>query len=205
MKRFWLITTVVLLASCSGKPGRVSPPRIDASAAATKAMEEYDRNGDGSLNAEELAACPALLSAFPRYDTDHNKALSKSEIEAGIGRWTTAGIGARSVAFRVQLDGLALEGAQVKITPEPFLEGAIAPATGEAKRGGNGFLGMARDDLPHNAPNLPLVQPGLYRVEITHPSQKIPPKYNSSTKLGLEVAQDSIMPEGVLWALTKAK
>ena len=91
------------------------------------------------------------------------------------------------------------------MTPEPFLEGAIAPATGEAKRGGNGFLGMAREDLPHNAPNLPLVQPGLYRVEITHPSQQIPPKYNSSTKLGLEVAQDSIMPEGVVWALTKSK
>src|SRR4051812_30498357 len=112
MKRFWLITTVVLLASCSGKPGRVSPPRIDASAAAAKAVEEYDHNGDGGLDAEELTACPALLSALPRYDTDHNKALSKSEIEAGIARWTKTGIGARSVAFRVQIDGLALEGAQ---------------------------------------------------------------------------------------------
>jgi hypothetical protein len=205
MKRNWKLAAVMLLASCSGRPGRVSPPRIDAAAAAAKAIEQYDRNGDGTLSADELAACPALLYALPRYDTDHNHALSKSEIEAGIERWKTAGIGARSVPFRVQIDGHALDGAQVKITPEPFLDGAVASATGETKRGGGGFIGMATADLPHNAPNMPLVQPGLYRVEITHPTQKIPAKYNSNTTLGLEVARDSIAPEGILWNLTKGK
>src|SRR4051812_13082526 len=205
MNRFWLTAIVVLLVGCSGKLGRVVPPKIDASAAAAKAMEQFDRNGDGSLSAEELTACPALAYALPRYDTDHSHTLSKNEVEAGILRWAQAKVGARSLPFRVQFDGRALEGAQVKLTPESFLNGAIAPATGEAKRGGNGFLSVARQDLPHNAPNLPLVQPGLYRVEITHPSQKIPAKYNSASTLGLGVAVDSIAPDGVSWALTTSK
>jgi hypothetical protein len=205
MARILLGTTMILVAGCSGKPGRVKPPDVDAAAAAASAVEQFDQNGDKSLATDELAACASLAYALPRYDTDRNNALSQNEIEAGIARWKEAGMGARSISFRVKLGDRALEGAQVKLIPEPFLDEAVLPAIGEAGRGGNGFLGMPLENRPRNAPNLPLVQPGLYRVEITHPTQQIPAKYNSNTTLGLEVARDSIAPEGVLWSLATGK
>jgi hypothetical protein len=61
---------------------------------------------------------------------------------------------------------------------------------------------MSPDDMPKNAPKMPLVQPGLYSVEITHPSTKIPAKYNTATTLGIEVSSASPGPEGAVWNLT---
>jgi hypothetical protein len=61
---------------------------------------------------------------------------------------------------------------------------------------------MAAEDRPKNAPNMPLVQPGIYRVEITHPSVKIPAKYNTETTLGIEITSASPGPEGAIWSLT---
>jgi len=61
---------------------------------------------------------------------------------------------------------------------------------------------MASEDRPADAPPRPLVQPGLYRVEITHPSITIPARYNVKTTLGLEVASYTITPAGSVWELT---
>ena len=75
------------------------------------------------------------------------------------------------------------------LIPEDFFGGAIKPATGTSGPGGRGYLGVAPEDLPENTTSLPLTQPGLYRVEITHPSVRIPAKYNTETTLGIEVAE----------------
>ena len=203
----WLFVSALIapIAGCSSRPGRVASPDVDASAAAAAAMEQFDANSNGDLNSDELAACPALAHALPRYDSDGDKSLDVAEIEAGIARWAESELGATPLTFRVQLDGRPLDGAKVKLVPEGFLKGSIQPAAGEAGRGGHGMLGMSPEDRPDNAPNMPLVQPGLYSVEITHSSKRIPAKYNTSTMLGLEVARDSVAPEGVLWTLTTGK
>ena len=57
---------------------------------------------------------------------------------------------------------------------------------------------MAAEDRPRNAPNIPLMQPGLYHVEITHPSTKIPAKYNTQTTLGIEITSGNPGPEGAV-------
>lgn len=201
MRRLSTGAMLVLLCGCSTGPGSIAPPDVDASAAAAAAIEEFDRNDDSALDSKELANCPALAYALPRYDSDGDRVLSNSEIEAGIVRWKATAVGAKLVPFAIQMDGRALAGAQVKLVPEKFLDGAVKPATGESGAGGTGYLDMAAEDRPDNAPDMPIVQPGLYRVEITHPSRQIPARYNSSTTLGLEVARDSILPQGVVWAL----
>jgi hypothetical protein len=194
--RHVLLLLLVVFAGCSGRPGRVRPPKVDADAAATKAIEQLDKDANGQLSEAELQAAPGLLSAKERYDADHSGALSQEEIAAGIRRWSEGKFGAAAVAYTVQLDGRPLPGAQVKAIPEAFLGDAIKPATGV-----EGYLAVAPEDRPPNAPKLPLILPGLYRIEITHPTAKIPAKYNSQTTLGLEVSADLSFDQAILWQL----
>jgi hypothetical protein len=192
-----------VVMGCSGRPGRVSTPNVDPDGAAELAIQEYDRNADGQLDENELAACPSLLDAQPVYDTDKNGSLSQAEIATGIGSWEKRGIGAVQLEFTVRLDGRPLSDAEVKLVPAPFLGDAVNPATGFADAGGSGSLNMADEDRPANAPkNLAVIQPGLYNVEITHPTRKVPAKYNSNTTLGLEAAIAGQNPAGVTWSLT---
>ena len=47
------------------------------------------------------------------------------------------------------------------------------------------------------------MQPGLYRVEITHPTVTLPAKYNTETTLGREVSGDSLVGVDVHFELSK--
>jgi len=47
-----------------------------------------------------------------------------------------------------------------------------------------------------------LVQPGLYSVQITHPTRKVPAKFNTATTLGLEAGVAGQNPNGISWNLT---
>lgn len=165
------------------------------------AIDQYDQNGDGKLQSDEWTKCPSIAGSIAIYDTNADTVLDESELAAGIGRWQTGTLGARPLPIQVRYGSRPLVDAEVKLIPEDFFEGAIKPASGKTTQGGRGFLGVAREELPSNAPNMPLVQPGLYRVEITHPSIRIPAKYNSESSLGLEVADDRIDPRGVVWEL----
>jgi len=198
-----LVLFAFVVAGCSGRPGRVSTPDVDPEGAAELAIEEYDRNTDGQLNAEELKASPPLVDALPAYDADRNGSLSQEEIAAGISHWSQRGIGAMALAFTVRLDGRPLEGAEIKLIPATFLGDAIKPASGVADRTGSGSLAMSAEDRPSNVPrNLPLVQPGLYSVQITHPTRKVPAKFNTATTLGLEAGVAGQNPNGISWNLT---
>jgi hypothetical protein len=199
MRRSWIALGVLAAVGCGGRPGRLSPPRIDPEEAALAALKAYDENQDESLSAAELTKCPALVHVLPQYDSSGDGALSSDEIAAGIRGWSEGKMGATPWPFQVKFNGRPLEGAHVELIPEPFLGDAVKPAFGDSGQGGRGALGMSLDDLPSNAPKRPLVQPGLYRVKITHPSVKIPASYNEQTTLGLEVASYSITPDGSVW------
>ncbi|RIK84149.1 MAG: hypothetical protein DCC67_05265 [Planctomycetota bacterium] len=195
------ILLLICLGGCRRAPGRIEPPEIDAAAAGEAAVQQLDKNSDGQLADVELQGSPALASAKARYDADGNGSLSEEEIAAGIRRWAEGKLGAVSVPFAVTLDRRPLEGVQVRLTPEPFLGEAAKGAIGEYRRG-SGYLALAPEDRPAGAPNIPLVMPGLYRVEITHPTVKIPAKYNTATTLGIEISQDTLSNAGVSWDLT---
>jgi hypothetical protein len=193
---------LIFVAGCSGRPGAIAPPRVDAGAAAAQAIDMHDQNGDGQLSKTERSTSPELAAVAERYDTNGDSSLDGDEITSGIDAWQQTGIGARSVPFAVRFDGRPLAGASVRLVPAAFLGDAVKPATGDTGPTGGGYLRMAPEDLPKNAPNIPLVQPGLYHVEITHPSTDIPPKYNSSTTLGIEITSGNPGPQGVTWSLS---
>ncbi|HJQ81372.1 MAG TPA: hypothetical protein VJ828_15530, partial [Lacipirellulaceae bacterium] len=71
MKLRWQVAGLVLVvAGCSGRPGAIHPPDVDADAAAAQAVELHDANGDGQLSKEEWSASPALVAVAPSYDKD---------------------------------------------------------------------------------------------------------------------------------------
>jgi hypothetical protein len=203
MNGTWRIGVLLLLfMGCSGRPGAIRPPNVDADDAADQAVDLYDKNGDGQLSSEEWSASPALSAAGSRYDTNSDGQLSAEEITIGVASWRQSGLGARSVPFVMRMNGRPLVGATVRLVPAPFLGESIKGASGESSPSGAGQLNMAPEDRPRNAPNIPLMQPGLYSVEITHPSAKIPPKYNTQTTLGVEITSTNPGPEGLIWSLS---
>jgi hypothetical protein len=202
MRSRWQIFVLVLLAAgCGGGPGAIRPPDVDAGAAADQAIELHDRNGDGQLAKEEWSASPALVAAAPLYDKNGDGVMSVEEITDGIAGWEQSGVGARAVPFTILWNGRPLPGATVRLVPAPFFDGALKGASGQSGPRGTGQLNMAAEDRPRNAPDIPLMQPGLYQVEITHPSVKIPEKYNSQTTLGIEITGTNPRPEGITWKL----
>jgi len=193
---------LVVLAACSRGPGALRPPHIDASAAAAEVMKSLDRDGDGKLSRAEWAASPEIAAIAANYDKNSDGFLESAELVSGFEAWQKTGVGVRSVPFRVTLNGSPLAGATVRLVPADFLGNAVKPASAQTGQSGGGQLAMAAEDRPKNAPNMPLVQPGIYRVEITHPSVKIPAKYNTETTLGIEITSASPGPEGAIWSLT---
>ena len=193
---------MVFLAGCNRGPGAIPPPDVDADEAAEAAIELHDGDGDGQLSKDEWSKSPALLFVAAPYDTNHDGALSADEIGSGIDIWKRTGVGVRFVPFAVQWNGRPLPGATVRLVPAPFLGESIKAATGETNQSGSGQLNLATEDRPKNAPNIALMQPGLYQVEITHPSVKIPAKYNTQTTLGIEITGTFPGPEGVVWSLS---
>jgi hypothetical protein len=182
------VTCVIALVASVGC-SRVKEYRVDPVAASKAAMEQYDKNGDGVLDETELKACPALRRELRAYDESKDKKLSADEIAAQIKDMYGQGPGMIALGCSVSLDGTALSGATVRFIPEPFLGPEIKEAKGVTNVNGTASMGIAPEELPKELRRHSLMRVGIYRVEITHPTKKIPPKYNTETELGFEFHQ----------------
>jgi hypothetical protein len=204
MKLSWqvVVALAVSFVGCSRGPGAIRPPKVNAASAAAAAVEQYDRNADGKLQKDEWTLSPDLAAVATQYDKNADGQLTADEIAAGIAVWQQMGVGARSVPFDVRFDDKPLAGATVRLIPAPFLGGETKEAFGQTNAAGSGQLNMKPEDRPRNAPNMPLMQPGLYHVVITHPTVKIPSKYNTATTLGIEITSSNPGMEGVKWSLS---
>jgi len=183
----WPLCSAALtaIAGCGG----VKSYTVDPVAASKAAMEQYDKNGDGLLDKTELKACPALLRALRAYDDSKDGKLSADEIGAVIKDMFAQNSGMTPLSCSVSLDGSPLSGAMVRFIPESFLGPEIKEADGTTNSAGTAELGISPDELPKQLRRHNLMRVGIYRVEITHPSKKIPAKYNTETELGFEFHQ----------------
>lgn len=174
-----------LLVGCGA--GLTLPP-VSPADAASNAMELYDENGDGTLDETELVACPALKAEVYEFDANADGKLSEEEIFGRLDTLYGRRVGLTPSECKVTLDGEPLEGATVKYVPDPLLgEGTTRPAEGVTDSAGVAKLSVAPEHIPDTLGGRKVMQVGLYRVEITHPSKDIPAKYNTETILGFEL------------------
>jgi hypothetical protein len=177
---------LVVAAGCMRSTGRIYPPNIDAAAAGKQAIDQFDANKDGVLDAQELEKAPGLLAGLKRIDANADGRINADEITACIRKWQETRTGRTTISVRVKRADAPLEGATVTLMPEKFLGTDIKTATGTTDS-----HGVTIPTVPVEPGEPPGVACGFYRVEITKSGVDIPAEYNTATKLGAEVAPDA--------------
>jgi hypothetical protein len=196
----YLLVLAMLAVSvgCPHTPARIYPPSINASAAGAKAIEMYDANKDGKLSGAELDKCPGLKAAVSKVDPG-NEGVTADAITNRIKAWQNSRLGRMSLACTVTRNGKGFEGAEVKFVPEKFLGDSMIVATGKTDQNGMVMISVPPSGQREDPPGVP---PGFYRVEIPKPGLNVPPKYNTETTLGQEVANDAVgIMEGIRFDL----
>jgi hypothetical protein len=180
----WLPVLLLTSAGCLDRgPKKIPPIAVDPASAAASAMEKYDANHDGSLDKSELAASPALAAWFSASD---DSKITEDQIATRLAGMFT-GTSLLGVDCQVLLDGRPLSQATVRLVPEEILGDALQPAEGVTDESGAARPTIAAEHLPQNLQGTPLMAPGLYRVEISHPQASLPSRYNSATELGMAI------------------
>jgi len=212
MSHRWMVGCVLVLggllaasAGCwAGKPPRVKPPPIDASAAGTEAIKMYDTNKDDKISGDELDKCPAIKAAIAQIDLSGKREVTAEMITIRVKKWQDSRLGKMSLGCSVTRNGQPFAGATVTFVPEKFLGTEIKPATGKTDVNGMAMLSIPLNTTTTGQRDQPGVAPGLYRVVITKEGMNIPAKYSTEagTVLGQEVAQDAKgIQEGVKFDL----
>ena len=162
MKKHSFYWIVVFACGCSaGKPTTASVTKIDPKATADAAIKELDKNGNGTIEGDELNACPPLKAALAQFDTNGDKKISLDELKARFERYNQlAADGAVPVNVTVKSKGAPLVGVVVTLTPESFLGPTYRNASGTTDA--DGIAGIKRDAETQSG-----VPPGLYRISVT--------------------------------------
>jgi hypothetical protein len=179
------------LIGCNGQGSNAFPKaNVDPHEVASKIMAEYDVDGNGELSAAEIKKCPGLVmltagqeQLLPEYrlDKDSSGTISESEFAEKLAEC----LNNRRQGFHcvVLYRGRPLQGATVTLVPESFM-GDVPRASGETDQ--EGTCGVSTADGMEGA------VPGIYRVEITHPTVNISPRFNSESTIS--VALDPTNP-----------
>jgi hypothetical protein len=194
-----LLLAVLLLAQligCSGtEPARVVGPDLSPAQAARAAMAEFDSNGDGFLDEKELDKCPGLKSCVEDWDRDHDGRLSEDEIAAGLQRLKDSKVGLVMVPCRVLLDDQPLTGATVSFVPEKFLGPRVQPASGVSDEAGYVRLHTEGQNLPGVQCGIFRI---VVSKKDDAGRETIPARYNAQTELGREVGGEKRPNQGTL-------
>jgi hypothetical protein len=177
-----LVAAITWIGCQPGGPSAIQVPSVDPSVAAKRALDLYDKDDSGALDARELAACPGLLAARERYDANHDGQISGDEIAARLDHLYSSGVGLTTVSCRVFVGTQPIAGAKLRFVPEPFLGSAVMTAVGTTDDNGGAIIAIADEALPADQRALRSMQPGIYRVRIEHPSIKRP-----AAPLGCEI------------------
>jgi hypothetical protein len=185
-----LVAAGLAVFGCGSGPARIEAIAVDPGDLGQAILQAHDADGNGALSTEELQALPPLSLAQKQYDTDANGELSLAELVARLEKVFDPNMGGvLPVRCRVTRNGAPLADAEVHFVPPKVLAEVLPPATGFSESDGIVAPGLAPEDVPESFPNkrVPVMRPGIYLVQVTHPQLKIPPQYNTQTTLGKEV------------------
>ena len=177
-----------LSLGCSGGPKRIAVPEFEPVAIAEAAISELDTDGDAVLSAEELKNSPGLAASMSVFDSDQDGSISEDELRAEFQKWLEEKTGLISIRCEVRHKGRPLKGATVRLVPESFLNSVVPTGEGETDAMGMTQISCESQHLPEALKSMRAIKPGVYRIEVTHPSESLPEKYNSQTTLGRSVS-----------------
>ncbi len=137
-------------------------------------MQAFDADGNGQLDAQELAKSPALHSALARLDADKNGSVSTAEI---ADRYRTYQQQSDLTAPNVSVAKARspVSGATVVLRPPSFVGEELPEFRGVTDETGHVAFDLSQFDRP----SLPI---GLYDVEISGPV---------TASVGCEIAEDA--------------
>ncbi len=188
----WLLPFFILglciFLGCQRGPVRVSMPEFDPDSVAAQALANLDTDGDALLSEQELQAAPGLLASIPEFDQNGDRNLTFAEIADRLAQWRRDKAGLLPFRCEVTWKGKPLKDANIRLVAESFFDGAIPDASGVSDFAGSAELSCNPEDLPEALKSVRAIRPGIYRIEITHPSVDLPAKYNSKTTLGKSVS-----------------
>lgn len=163
--------------------GRVEAPPFDPVGIATGAIAAYDTDSDGGLNKKECKKSPFDLA---RWDLDSDGQIVESEIQERIEKYVEKKTGLLDVICQVTYNRQPISDALVEFVPEDYMGGAIEAAEATTDRDGRATPAIpaviAKDAV------LTGIRPGLYKIKVTHPSVKIPAKFNEETTLSFDAS-----------------
>lgn len=186
--------TLAVVLGCDSAPSRVEQVKIDPEGLAANFIQIGDKDRNGKLSTEELKSVPYVAVMAGSYDKNRDHDITAEEISKRLAAIVFDPRKAMSPGECIVLrKGTPLSGAQVKLIPAPGLEQSLPNAMGKTGKDGIARLKMGDEHRPENVPHVVgLIRPGLYRVEVTHPSTPIPARFNTETILGAEVSEASL-------------
>jgi hypothetical protein len=189
MRRILVIGMAAVTLGCSSRPSRIQSIDIDPGSLSRQLIAEYDSDGNGTLSAVEIQEVPPIHGSRSKYDSDGNGEISTEELESRLKRIFDPNVGLLPASCRVTRNGQPLSDAVVRFVPPKLLEGVLPPASCTTSSDGSASLNLAPEDMPKNFPStrVRVMRPGIYLVEVTHPSVQVPRQYNAQTTLGKEV------------------
>lgn len=170
-KVLMIVCGLALLTSvgCLTKPKAVDVPPYNPGQIASKAMELYDTNKDGKLDADELKACPGMLFSLkgPKsIDTNSDGMIDSGEIQARIQAWIDMKVGLTCPIVKfVDKKGKVPKdviGKNVVLTPDPLHEGLLKATTPIAIDEN----GQCSPSTPDNIDNLSGMSYGFFTIKI---------------------------------------
>ena len=191
-----LLLTGLLCVGCSRFPKAPDKPTFKPGQAAAQAMEDYDKDGNGSIDAEEAKAAPGLLAALEKGKIDKNGdgSLDEKEIAERVQYFKTARTTIISGEMQVTYKGRPLTGATVTFTPESFLGDAFTASEGVTNEQGRTTM-TGVDSL------FPGIYLGFYRVTFSKEKggkESLPAKFNTETTVGYEATDDDEMVNDII-------
>ncbi len=179
----WLWCAILALPGCHGTgKSVVIADQLDPAAVGQRAIELYDTDKNGAIDATELKQSPALASASGRIDQNKDGGLSAEEIANRIKQYQSQS-DLIPLSLKLMKNQAPVSGAAVVFEPEAFMGENLPVFTGVSDASGDVPLAAEGVDLP----GLPL---GLYRVRISGPVE---------ATQGCEVAEDT--PNGTRMTL----
>lgn len=206
LKGLFLIATVlacpILLVGCGYRARALPMPKINGSASAAAALERYDADGDGLLGKKEILDCIGLADNLAVFDVNGDSSISEDELSSGLESITGDGFSLLGAPCAFILDGRPLRNAKVSLEPVDYLVSDLSKATATTNGSGDCYPIIDPASLPKEFSRMRGMQPGLYKIVVTHDEIPIPAKYNENTTLGVLVSNASLPRDGFVFKLS---